>query len=1255
MTTAPRCDAGDSGSPDLSAWRQRLLAASAWAAFGVFAVWFAASLIPNLVLRLRFEDQLIVLRYARNLAEGNGLVYNVGEQVMGFTTPLFTVLSSVFVVLGGDQAAAWQNGFGLLCMLGTAALSARLLVHLGAGVAAPLAAALVTFNPAVAYNYLYVGMEIHLFALLFLLALDLHLRERATAAAVASALLFLTRPEGALLAGMLLAHRWLHRRQLPVAQALAALATALPWLLFALLYYGDVLPKTLGAKQGESIISPWRYLDMVREVYADAGNSLLAAWSHSLAETIAGSLLLVALLIVGAAALLRRRPVLWPLIAFPFCSLLGYAAIGSLPGYTWHYYTLNVLGAFLLALGIHAALVGTGRLCLQAAELLPSTARIAPRQRRLVTVLATAVPILVLTLPVLRDTSRQIGHRVEPSAREQRLEDIGRWLAERYEPSTSVLVREIGHVGWVSGLRIVDRGGLVTPGLRYDVPRRVAAMKFLPDLLLLRADNYGIRDPREGAGFPSNLGYERVEEFDHGQEWSLHSLIERGSSSRPEADRAWYDVARSAAGHLEAVLRYRSGDGESRAPNRIPIAQPPSSFEGALDAVLPRPDPEPTAGMADFVVSGFIRDDPPDLRGVEAVLLFIGGEMTVYQPGVHRRPDLAALYGPPFENGGFAFRAPADRDLVEREGVLAYALSRRGVASRLRFTYLPLEWEPGDRQILPTTDGRRLAVRPPGDGYDGELDLLVSGNRVEIEGWAVDSTRGERPRQIVIYRDGHFLTNLGLNRERPDIAERFGNPALLRAGFRGAVPGEGDADSFGERHRVFAIMLRGAAVELSPRVPDAQDGGLDTRGDRRSGSGDQQLGELAPSQPVAQIPRVGNVPDRDVGPLPRLQRAAILKSQRLRGMPGDTCQALFRRQTEQTAGQGHRFRQGAQRRRARITVRGDRDRHAVPAQLADRRATGRVEGQAGARQQHGDRPGPRQRLHAVRRRVLEMVRRKRSETGSHLGAAAIAQLVRMQLDRQAEIDRALEDPGDLGGVECDPLAEAVHGIGEVSLHRSGHHVRQNQIDVGVRPPPKLGRHRVRGKKRGPDRQAGMPAETPGNLQHPEFRVRIEAIAGLDLDRGRAFGGEGPQSMERGVVELVLRRRPGRADSRHDAAAGIGDVLVARSAEACLELRPPISSEDQVGVAIDEAGSDPSAIQGALLSGLARRQPGTRTDPGDRPAGDRQRAVLDRPVGDDTVTHRRDARVGQQQVPTVHRNRSCPVVHAIARRHRQAVA
>ncbi|HET9481188.1 MAG TPA: hypothetical protein VFP98_05475, partial [Candidatus Polarisedimenticolia bacterium] len=50
--------------------------------------------------RITLEDALITFRYAANLAEGLGFVYNAGERVLGTTTPLFTLL------LGGIGALA---------------------------------------------------------------------------------------------------------------------------------------------------------------------------------------------------------------------------------------------------------------------------------------------------------------------------------------------------------------------------------------------------------------------------------------------------------------------------------------------------------------------------------------------------------------------------------------------------------------------------------------------------------------------------------------------------------------------------------------------------------------------------------------------------------------------------------------------------------------------------------------------------------------------------------------------------------------------------------------------------------------------------------------------------------------------------------------------------------------------------------------------------------------------------------------------
>ena len=48
------------------------------------------------------EDAYIAFRYARSLAEGAGLVYNPGERVMGFTSPLWTVWCALGILVHVD-------------------------------------------------------------------------------------------------------------------------------------------------------------------------------------------------------------------------------------------------------------------------------------------------------------------------------------------------------------------------------------------------------------------------------------------------------------------------------------------------------------------------------------------------------------------------------------------------------------------------------------------------------------------------------------------------------------------------------------------------------------------------------------------------------------------------------------------------------------------------------------------------------------------------------------------------------------------------------------------------------------------------------------------------------------------------------------------------------------------------------------------------------------------------------------------------
>ena len=54
------------------------------------------------VLRYNFvsDDAFISLRYAANLLAGHGLVFNPGERVEGFTSPLWTLLLAGFGACG---------------------------------------------------------------------------------------------------------------------------------------------------------------------------------------------------------------------------------------------------------------------------------------------------------------------------------------------------------------------------------------------------------------------------------------------------------------------------------------------------------------------------------------------------------------------------------------------------------------------------------------------------------------------------------------------------------------------------------------------------------------------------------------------------------------------------------------------------------------------------------------------------------------------------------------------------------------------------------------------------------------------------------------------------------------------------------------------------------------------------------------------------------------------------------------------------
>ncbi len=249
---------------------------------------------------------------------------------------------------------------------------------------------------------------------------------------------------------------------------------------------------------------------------------------------------------------------------------------------------------------------------------------------------------------------------------------------------------------------------------------------------------------------------------------------------------------------------------------RIEIAQRDTDLIGFLDG---------KAVGQGLEVNGWATDlrHPGEL--VELVA-FLGGRHVWSGTTGLPRPDVAERHGTGHSRSGFvvSLALPPESGrrarrrvsaLVEREGIVVYAVSRGRTATRLRFAYRPLVRGIWGREAIPVSDGRVLPIKPLGEGFAGAIDVLAKPDRrTVIEGWAAHLERREPPRQVVVYRDGQFLTSLGAGRARTDVAEHYEDERLKSVGFRGPVPGAPDPERFAERHRIFAIILQGVAVEV---------------------------------------------------------------------------------------------------------------------------------------------------------------------------------------------------------------------------------------------------------------------------------------------------------------------------------------------------------------------------------------------------------------------------------------------------------
>lgn len=206
------------------------------------------------------DDAYITYQYSKNLAEGNGYVFNVGERVEGITNPLWAVSLAVGIYLG-CQVESFSHYLGVLTGIGLLLASywyaLTLLPRQYRFLACFVPLIVYASNPFI--NWVLSGLETGLFTACIIAALAAQNSKRTELCMFFGVLALLARPDGVLLAAALVLTQYIEqlrstRQRLPSREILVHggvyFITLLVLTLFRVVYFNDVVPNTFYAKVG---------------------------------------------------------------------------------------------------------------------------------------------------------------------------------------------------------------------------------------------------------------------------------------------------------------------------------------------------------------------------------------------------------------------------------------------------------------------------------------------------------------------------------------------------------------------------------------------------------------------------------------------------------------------------------------------------------------------------------------------------------------------------------------------------------------------------------------------------------------------------------------------------------------------------------------------------------------------------------------------------------------------------------------------
>jgi hypothetical protein len=285
------------------------------------------------------DDAYITYRYASNLLDGRGFVYNEGERVLGTTTPLyaFTLAGFGFLFGGSDAPFPWIS---LLINAVADSITCLLLIRIGkrlgflpCGLATAAIWAIAPWSVTFAIG----GMETSFIIALMTGTFYLYSSDKPVPASLLASLSLLTRPDSLLFIMPLLVERV--RRTLPksrinpdpnpisLPEALTFILPSLAWFIIAGVYYGKPFPNSVSAKIIAYDLESHEAFIRLLQHYA---TPFLGHLTFGGRWVTIGLILYITLFIAGMISAIRAWIGSWAIFIFPITYLLVFSLANPL-------------------------------------------------------------------------------------------------------------------------------------------------------------------------------------------------------------------------------------------------------------------------------------------------------------------------------------------------------------------------------------------------------------------------------------------------------------------------------------------------------------------------------------------------------------------------------------------------------------------------------------------------------------------------------------------------------------------------------------------------------------------------------------------------------------------------------------------------------------------------------------------------------------------------------------------------------------